>query len=128
MTLYKHLVYVDFVCFIRYSWNCYLKDTWEIFPTLDTAKDSWIGYPLQRGIRFSLRNYFTTILHEDVSVYYSKTKDFMFQRLIWVLSIGRHLLLNVLFQKKFKRGCGLKTYSFEKTLEFLNFSPHPWKF
>ena len=38
MTLYKHLVYVDFVSFIRQSWTSYLKDTWEFFTTLDQAK------------------------------------------------------------------------------------------
>ena len=69
MTLYKHLVYVDFVAVIRQSSNCYLKDTWEFLPTLDLAQNnSWIGYTLQRKIRFSLKNWFTTIFHGDVSV------------------------------------------------------------
>ena len=69
MTIYKHLIYVDFVRFIRQSLNCYFKDTWEFFPTLDLAKNNpWIGYTLQRGIRFSLKNWFTTILHGHVSV------------------------------------------------------------
>ena len=78
------------VSFIRQSWNCYLKDTCEFFPCLDLAKkNSWIGYTLQIGIRFSLRNGFTTILQGDLKVknvqnrfYFSKTKHFVFQRMI----------------------------------------------
>ena len=66
---YKHLVYVDFVSFIRKSWNCYLKDTLEFFSTMDLAKNNpWMGYTFQRGIRFFLRNWCSTILHGDVSV------------------------------------------------------------
>ena len=69
MTSYKHLVYVDSINFITQSRNCYLKDAWEFFPTLNMTKNnSWIGYTLQRGIRFSLRNWFTPILRGDVSV------------------------------------------------------------
>ena len=69
MTLYKHLVYANFVSFIRQYRNCYLKDTWEFFSTLHLAKSNlWIGYTLRRGIRFSLWNWFTTILHGDVRV------------------------------------------------------------
>ena len=69
MTLYKHLVYVDFVGFIKKVLNCYLKDTCEFFPTLGLAKNNpWIGCTLQRGIRFSLSNCLITILHGDVRV------------------------------------------------------------
>ena len=50
--------------------------------------------------------------HIQNRFYFSKTKDFMFQGLI--LSIFRHLLLNVLFQKN-TNGSNLRTYFFEKS-------------
>ena len=92
MTLYKHLVYVDFVSFIRQSWTSYLKDTWEFFTTLDQAKTNpQIGYTLQRGIKFSMRKWFTTVLHTEMLLFkhiqnrfcFNKTKHFMFQRVIF---------------------------------------------
>ena len=88
VTFYKHLVYVVFVSFIRQSRHCYLKDSWEFLHSLDLGKNNpWIGYTFQRVIRFSLRKRFTTILRGDSKhiqnrFCFSKTKDFMFQRLI----------------------------------------------
>ena len=88
VAFYKHLVYVVFVSFIRQSRNCYLKDSWEFLHSLDLGKNNpWIGYTFQRVIRFSLRKRFTTILRGDSKhiqnrFCFSKTKDFMFQRLI----------------------------------------------
>ena len=96
MTLYKHLVYVNFVSFIRQSWNCYLEDIWEFFPTLDLAQSNpWIGYTLKEELCFSSRTgsppYYMEMLvfkHIQNRFYFRKqkiscTKD-------WFLSICRH--------------------------------------
>ena len=81
MTLYKHLVYVDFVSFIMQSWNCYLKDTWEFFPTLDLAKNNlWIGYRLHSPEKNKIE--MLVFKHIRNRFDFSKTKDFMFQRLV----------------------------------------------
>ena len=51
MSQYKHLVYLDFVSFIRQSWSCYLKDAlgfWggeEILPFEILEKAMW--HPLE---------------------------------------------------------------------------------
>ena len=81
MTLYKHLVYVDFVSFIMQSWNCYLKDTWEFYPTLDLAKNNlWIGYRLHSPEKNKIE--MLVFKHIRNRFDFSKTKDFMFQRLV----------------------------------------------
>ena len=105
MTLYKHVVYVDFVSFTRQSWNCYLKDTCEFFPTLNLAKNNqWIGYTLhpkeELGFPWGTGSppYYTEMLVFKHSDFISGKQNISCSK-DWFLSIGRHLLLNLLFQK-----------------------------